>query len=131
MSLYFCFVRLSITSDGWSSVAKDSYMSLTAHYIDQEWNLVSRCLKTQYHPESHTAINLANFFQEALKEYGLKTGFVVTITTDSAPNMIAAARDAGEFYIFAYSIHNVSQRAFFVQNIIIVLAVDIYLNFIL
>lgn len=77
-------------------------MSLTAHYIDSDWNLVSRCLKTQYHPEAHTAANLANFFKESLHEYGLKTGDVVTITTDSAANMIAAAREAGEYVVTSF-----------------------------
>ena len=87
---------LSLTSDGWSSIAKDSYMSLTAHYIDNDWNLVTRCLKTQYHPEAHTGENLADFYKEALGEFRLKTGFVVTLTTDSATNMVASVRLAGK-----------------------------------
>lgn len=77
-------------------------MSLTGHYIDTDWNLVSRCLKTQYHPESHNAINLATFFKEVLDEYGLKSGYVVSLTTDSAANMIAAAREAGKYFRFFY-----------------------------
>ena len=74
-------------------------MSLTAHYIDKEWNLVARCLKTQYHPEAHTAENLATFFQDGLSEYGLKTGYVVSMTTDSAANMVAAVRESGELLL--------------------------------
>lgn len=74
-------------------------MSLTAHYVDPEWNLVARCLKTQYHPEAHTALNLASFFKEALDDYGMKPGYVVSITTDNAANMIAAAREAGKIRI--------------------------------
>lgn len=92
-----CNFRLSLTSDGWSSLAKDSYVSLTAHYIDNDWNLVTRCLKTQYHPEAHTAENLADFYKDALSEFGLKTGYVVTLTTDSATNMVASARVAGKY----------------------------------
>ena len=95
-SIFWLICRVSLTSDGWSSVSKDSYMSLTAHYIDNEWNLVARTLKTQYHPESHTAVNLANFFKQGLHEYGLTTGTVVTMTTDSAANMVAAVREAGK-----------------------------------
>lgn len=82
--------RISVTSDGWSSITGDSYMSLTAHFITSNWEIRSACLKTQYHPESHTAANLAKFFTDSFHEYGLRTGNIVSITTDSAANMIAA-----------------------------------------
>ena len=93
--------RLSVTSDGWSSISKDSYMNLTAHYIDKNWNLIIRCLRSAYHPEAHTAFNLAHFFKKSLNQYGLKTGYVVTMTTDSAANMIAATREAGKIYFLS------------------------------
>lgn len=70
-------------------------MSLTAHFIDDDWILRTKCLKTQYHPESHTAENLAEFIKCGMHEYGLRLGNIVTVTTDSAANMIAAARKAG------------------------------------
>lgn len=69
-------------------------MSLTAHYISRDWTLRTACLKTQYHPESHTANNISNFLIESLKEYGLTRGNIAAITTDSAANMVAAAREA-------------------------------------
>ena len=81
-------------------------MSLTAHYIDKDWNLITRCLRTAYHPEAHTAVNLAHFFRESLNQYGLKTGYVVTMTTDSAANMIAATREAGKSYFLSEQLTN-------------------------
>ena len=38
--------RVAITSDTWTSVAMESYMSVTTHYIDEEWNLISYVLQT-------------------------------------------------------------------------------------
>ena len=32
---------VSITTDGWTSVANESYMSLTVHYINEDWELIS------------------------------------------------------------------------------------------
>ena len=94
---------MSITSDGWSSITGDSYMSLTAHYIDHDWCLHTSCLKTQYHPESHTATNISNFLLESLAEYGLRRGNITAITTDSAANMVAAAREASKYiYIILF-----------------------------
>ena len=88
------FSRVSLTTDGWSSVAGDPYLSLTAHYIDENWKLQMKCLKTEYHPESHTAINVANFIRGAIDDYGLRLGNIVSITTDNAANMVAAIRRA-------------------------------------
>lgn len=73
-------------------------MSLTAHYIDGEWSLRTACLKTQYHPESHTAENISNFLLESIAEYGLRRVDIASITTDSAANMVAAAREASKIY---------------------------------
>ena len=36
--------------DTWTSVATQSYMSVTAHFIDDEWNLVSYVLQTRVVP---------------------------------------------------------------------------------
>ena len=70
-------------------------MSVSAHFVDDEWKLQTKCLKTQYHPESHTSDNIRDFIHDSLAEYGLRSGNVVTITTDSAANMVAAARKSG------------------------------------
>ncbi|KAJ8349334.1 hypothetical protein SKAU_G00244640 [Synaphobranchus kaupii] len=45
------------------------YMSLTAHFIDSEWKLVLKCLTTSFHPENHSADNLAAVLQEQLQEW--------------------------------------------------------------
>ncbi|XP_060790843.1 zinc finger BED domain-containing protein 4-like [Neoarius graeffei] len=42
------------TSDMWSSRTSEPYMSLTAHYIEQDWTLKSKCLQTAYFPKDHT-----------------------------------------------------------------------------
>lgn len=47
------------TTDGWSSIAQNSYISLTAHIIDNQWSPKSFTLATQEMTERHTAVNLA------------------------------------------------------------------------
>ena len=44
----------SATTDIWSSVNGDPYMSYTIHYITEEWELQSIALGTLYFPEDHT-----------------------------------------------------------------------------
>ena len=57
---------------------------------------MTRCLKTEYHPESHTGENVARFIRAGLHDYGLRLGNVPAVTTDNAANMIAAVRLTGE-----------------------------------
>ena len=103
---------MSLTSDGWTSITGDPYLSLTAHYITNGWMLKTKCLAAMYAPESYTADYLANFIRERLKEYQLRTGNVVSITTDSAANMIAMVRKLGKnllivsLNVWVYAIKN-------------------------
>ncbi|KAL4104803.1 hypothetical protein QTP88_020079 [Uroleucon formosanum] len=46
------------TTDGWSSIAQNSYISLTANIIDNQWSPKSFTLATQEMAERHTAVNL-------------------------------------------------------------------------
>ncbi len=44
------------TSDIWSSRTSEPYLSLTIHFVDEDWNLQSKCLQTAYCPEDHTSL---------------------------------------------------------------------------
>lgn len=99
---------ISCTMDGWSSVARDPYMSLTAHFIDSNWTLQTRCLLTMYCPDSHTGDNLAAFVRNGLDEYGLGVDRIVAMTTDGAANMVSACSKLGCLRLgcFGHLLHN-------------------------
>jgi hypothetical protein len=82
----------SSTTDLWSSVGLCPYISFTIHYIDDQWNLRSRCLQTQFLPQDHTGENLADAFTSTLEAWTLDVAKQVCLTTDSASNMINAAQ---------------------------------------
>lgn len=46
---------LSITTDNWSVHSVSNFMSLTAHYVDCNFNVVSRTLRLKYVNESKTS----------------------------------------------------------------------------
>ena len=55
------------TTDLWSSRTTEPYVSLTVHFINQDFELKSRCLQTSYFPEEHSGENssgLARRFDE-------------------------------------------------------------------
>ena len=61
----------SATTDMWSSVSSDPYMSYTIHYITQKWELQSIALSTLYFPEDHTGENLSDAIKETLQSWNL------------------------------------------------------------
>ncbi len=79
------------TTDLWSSRTTEPYISLTIHFIDEDFQLKSRCLQTAFFPEDHTSENIARGMREALTAWGLDERCLVCITTDNAANMIKAA----------------------------------------
>ncbi len=78
------------TTDLWSSRTSEPYMSLTIHYIDEEWGLQSKCLQTAYFPDDHTAEILSAGLEDALASWGLSEDHHVCITTDNGANIVKA-----------------------------------------
>ncbi|KAL7868960.1 hypothetical protein SRHO_G00103440 [Serrasalmus rhombeus] len=78
------------TTDMWSSRTTDPYISLTVHFITEDFQLKSRCLQTTFFPEDHTSENIATGLREAVAAWGLDAGRQVCITTDDAANMVKA-----------------------------------------
>lgn len=82
---------LVCTTDGWSSMAQNSYISLTAHIINNEWLPKSFTLATQEMEERHTAVNLAEKLISILDDWEIN-GKVSTVITDNAKNVVNAVK---------------------------------------
>ena len=59
------------TTDLWSSITSELYLSYTIYYIDKNWNMCCKCLQTHYMPEDHTAINLQEALTSSLEQWNL------------------------------------------------------------
>jgi hypothetical protein len=79
---------VAITTDGWTALTTESYITVTCHYIRQ-WRLESIVLQTRSVDERHTAINLAELLNSAVEEWGIK-GKVVACVHDNASNITLA-----------------------------------------
>lgn len=91
----FSLVHCSITFDSYCDKTRHrSYNTYTLHYINDEWILTNRVLKTTLMEESHTAVNISNDYNRVIKEYEMEAKKVVVVT-DSAANMVAACRLTG------------------------------------
>ena len=78
---------ISITTDSWTSVSGNPYLSLTTHFVDQNFAIKSLPIKLKYLPESHSSYNIGAFINKSLNEFQIDKK-TVSISSDSAANMI-------------------------------------------
>jgi hypothetical protein len=45
--------HISITTDAWTSQATTFFLTVTAHTLDEDWNMVSRVLQTREFKQPH------------------------------------------------------------------------------
>ena len=84
---------ISYTTDIWSSVSRDSYLSLTVHFITSSFQKKHVCLHTCPFDEQHTgqqiATKLTNCFEQWSVTYKLHA-----IVRHNGSNFVAGLRDA-------------------------------------
>ncbi|GJZ23904.1 zinc finger BED domain-containing protein RICESLEEPER 2-like protein [Tanacetum coccineum] len=73
--------RVCLTTDGWTSIKKKSYMALTAHFIDNEWNLVKKVLNFR-ELDGHRGIDIGKGVESCLSEWGFDN--ILSISVDNA-----------------------------------------------
>jgi zinc finger BED domain-containing protein 1 (E3 SUMO-protein ligase ZBED1) len=79
---------LALTTDSWTSCGLDSYVTVTAHFIDEDWKMVSCIMATRSMEEKHSAENLANrLFSTVVTDYKLEKSNICAIIHDNAANM--------------------------------------------
>lgn len=106
--------HFSITTDAWTSAVNlNPYVSLTCHFINNQWKLVSRNLATVYAPEDHTAANIAALMKDQLQEWSLDEKRLTCSTTDNGANMVAAMRENSWIRVpcFGHVLHNAVNQA--------------------
>jgi hypothetical protein len=78
---------MAITHDSWTSINTESYGTVTAHFIDKEWQLKSVVLETKKIEGSHTGEAIAENLRKTQTEWSLPN---IVATTDNAANEIKA-----------------------------------------
>lgn len=79
---------ISLTADCWTSPSQHPYMSITAHFTDQNWNLKSYCLECCSLNIEHIANNLKEAILFTLDSWGIKVEKVCCVTTDNGSNIV-------------------------------------------
>ncbi|XP_061375891.1 zinc finger BED domain-containing protein RICESLEEPER 2-like [Gastrolobium bilobum] len=64
--------RVCLTSDVWTTINSEGYICLTAHFVDDNWRLISKILNFCRMKPPHTRVELETTLFDCLKEWGLK-----------------------------------------------------------
>lgn len=84
--------NIAVTSDGWSSISKKKFISLTFQFVVAEDGSFRHGILACKKLTIQTAENIRLFLLNELQEFGVNIEDVVSITTDNASNMLAATR---------------------------------------
>lgn len=97
---------VALTGDYWTSLSNHNYLGVTAHYFNPQWELQSHALTVMKTEERHFANACAEHFVHVARQWNIEHK-VSTLTTDSARNMIAAARQLPFEHMpcIAHSVH--------------------------
>jgi len=75
--------KISFSLDGWTSIAGKSYYGITAHFINDDWKLVSVALDFIASNGHHTGKDIAEIFFVSVKDKGILDK-IMGITLDNA-----------------------------------------------
>ena len=97
----------SSTTDLWSSMCMQPYLSYTVHYINKNWKLESKCLQTMFMPADHNGENLAESLRGVLEGWGLQETKQVCITTNNGSNLVRASHLLNRSHVpcFGHNLH--------------------------
>ncbi|KAL7882925.1 hypothetical protein SRHO_G00005830 [Serrasalmus rhombeus] len=80
---------VALTTDCWTALTTKSYITVTCHYTDENWQLKSVVLITTNMLDRHTADNLADKLNDVVETWGL-SGRVTACVHDNARNIVQA-----------------------------------------
>ncbi|KAK0144340.1 Zinc finger BED domain-containing protein 1 [Merluccius polli] len=113
---------IALTTDGWTSRATQSYITITAQVIDEKWESKSFVLQTCELSESHTGVNIADVLRNALREWELtRPQTTIACVTDNASNMDIAVRESGlhpHIKCLAHVVNLASKRGLAVSRVV-------------
>ena len=61
--------HIALSTDIWTSIATQAYITVTAHFISPDWELNTFLLQTMSFPENHDAEDIAEKIKEILANF--------------------------------------------------------------
>ena len=84
---------LAITTDIWTSVSNEAYLSFTASYVDKDWNMRTPVLATTHMTERHTQAVIADHLAEIASHWEISEKISACVHDGAANVKDAGARN--------------------------------------
>jgi len=81
---------IAITADMWTSMATESYLTMTVHYLNSQWLMKSLIPGTMPLSESHTAANLVVWIKEMVDDCGTSKEKIVAFLHNNCKIILAS-----------------------------------------
>ena len=80
-----------LTIDAWTSQINESYIAVTAQYIDAQTKLCSSLIDCKQYNERHTSENVCNFLKEIMSEWNISHK-IATVVSNNTNNILVDIR---------------------------------------
>lgn len=80
-----------LTSDMWTARTTEAYLTVSGHFIDQNWQMQACTLETAHVAVQHTADNISELLTKITDDWNI-TSKVHAVITDNGANMVSAVR---------------------------------------
>lgn len=87
---------VSLTTDIWTSLQMEAYLTVTAHFITEAWRLENFVLATKKMEESHTAEHISQTLKEVISDWDIPGAKIVSVVHDNATNMVACTNQLAQ-----------------------------------
>ena len=84
---------MSLTTDMWTFKAGDGYISLTAHFVCRNFEMLHRNLETRHLRWDHDHSHLACALRASTSEWCIDLARVSAFTTDNAANIVETVKE--------------------------------------
>ncbi|KAM3850019.1 E3 SUMO-protein ligase ZBED1-like [Diretmus argenteus] len=110
--------KLAITSDGWTSLSQDHYLTVTVQYTSQG-SLKQKVLHTRAVYQSQTGEVVAEEISDILGDFEIELSKIVAVTVDNAGNMDVAIKKLNILKIgcFAHTLNLAAQKVFKIPSV--------------
>lgn len=107
----------AITSDGWTSITQDHYITVTLHFVS-EGKMKQTVLKSKAVYDVQTGPNIAQEIETILDEFGVREK-IVAVTVDNAANMnVAVSRlQLKKMACFAHTLNIAAQKIYSIDSV--------------
>ena len=82
---------VSLTTDHWTSLATEGYITVTGHFIDADWKFNNCVLATRKTTEKHSGVNIHTDLMNVCREFAINAENITSLVSDNASNMVSCA----------------------------------------